>query len=410
MNKENLFINVTAATLAVGTEVTDGQIIDRNSAWISQRLARVGVKVVEHRAVADDRVDIARALRELSTRVDLLFVTGGLGPTTDDFTRDILAECFARPLEYNEESWQQILAKFKARGTPVSSTQRQQCYFPRGARILENPAGTANGFCFDVEPKGVRVYALPGPPSEVAAVWEKNLVDESESWVPSVRRDVLHIYRCLGKGEGELSDLTEAALKGSGLRIGYRAHVPYVEIKLWMTAEEKEKASNFLEALEKAIGPWLVGRDDEDLAQTWMTQVLAHEAQGFRVRFRDFASGGVLQERVLERLRASKLWEAALPLTIETVFSEFSVEEMASMTGAVSAKTESVDKHLNLVLWANEERRVWFLAVQRPGREQTIIEIQPPYIYKLRSERARRYVTERVLLELVRHEGVLFGG
>jgi len=90
-----------AATLAVGTEVVDGQITDRNSGWISQMVSEAGVQVIEHRAVADDRQDISRALKELSERADLLFVTGGLGPTSDDFTRELISEVFNKPLEFD---------------------------------------------------------------------------------------------------------------------------------------------------------------------------------------------------------------------------------------------------------------------------------------------------------------------
>ncbi|HVK61905.1 MAG TPA: molybdopterin-binding protein, partial [Bdellovibrionales bacterium] len=94
-------IDYRAATLAVGTELTDGQVLDRNSAWLSRKLAAAGLEVIEHRAVADDRKTISVALGEITRKVSHLFVTGGLGPTSDDFTREVLADYFGRPLKFD---------------------------------------------------------------------------------------------------------------------------------------------------------------------------------------------------------------------------------------------------------------------------------------------------------------------
>jgi nicotinamide-nucleotide amidase len=176
-----------AATLAVGTEITDGQIVDRNSAWISKKLTDAGVDVVEHRAVADDRAEIERALRELSERVDVLFVTGGLGPTSDDFTREILAKFCGRELEFDDGSWKHIEQRFATRGLPAKPIQRQQCFYPKGSRVLKNNAGTANAFSFDHTEgaRGVRVYAMPGPPVEIATVWDEQRDRKTHASRPS---------------------------------------------------------------------------------------------------------------------------------------------------------------------------------------------------------------------------------
>ncbi len=375
-------MTIQAATLAVGTEVTDGQIIDRNSAWISAKLVRAGVQVVEHRAVADDREDIRRALRELSARVDHLFVTGGLGPTSDDFTRDLLSEVYGRPLEFDPASWKHIEDRLRERGIQAKEIQKQQCYFPRGARILLNTAGTANAFSFDGEVVGagdkVKVYALPGPPAEIAAVWEKNLASEIEALTPENEREELMIFRCLGRGESDIAELTEEAIRGSGLRVGYRAHLPYVEVKLWV--RDRARAKSTLDRVQTALSTWIVNRDEQDATDALIEKLRA----GSPVLIQDSATGGVLQERILLRLREKKLAEGQIPLTIQTSWSK-------------PPSTEALDSVDFLQIKTDEAQAKWLVS-WRNSQNSGTLEVSPTFNYKLATERARRYITEKALL------------
>jgi molybdenum cofactor synthesis domain-containing protein len=335
---------VIAATLAIGTEVTDGQIIDRNSAWISAKLVQAGIQVIEHRAVADDRQSIELALRELSARVDLLFVTGGLGPTSDDITRDLLSFVFARELEFDDESWRHLCAQFNSRGIQVGENQKRQCFYPKGCRVLTNPAGTANAFSFDQSKKegGVlRVFALPGPPSEVAAVWELNLNTEIESLVAKENRDELILLRLLGRGEG----------------------------------------------LESELKPWLVNRNDEDVADQLIDRAMAGE----RIRVIDAATGGRLTERIAMRIHERKQYESASRLIIESHLT----------APSVLAPSPGVDQNETLIqLSADRSRDVWTLRVKDSGRTEFVVEERPVYGHKVFSERGRKFITEKMLIHL----------
>lgn len=367
---------IRAATLAVGTEVVDGQILDRNSAWISAKIVYAGIQVIEHRAVPDDRADIRRALKELGERVDLLFVTGGLGPTSDDFTRDLLAEFATQPLEFDPASWKHIEDTLSSRGIQAREIQKQQCYFPRGACVLKNPVGTANAFSFKAG--AVKVYALPGPPTEIAAIWDLNMLTEIEALIPPAERERLMILRCLGKGESDIAELTEAAIRGSGIRVGYRAHLPYVEVKLWY--RNRQEVEGVFSAVEAALKPWIVSRDDEDAADLLINPVVG----GRSVQVWDFATGGVLQERILLRLRDRKLNEGRLPLQIVTAW------------GSSIVPTIEGD-FLKIELDAKQSG--WVVTWKLNGKSGSL-EVAPAFKYKLESERARRYVTEKALLAL----------
>ena len=116
--------SIRVATLAVGTEITDGQILDRNSQWLSERMLEFSCEIVEHRAVPDDREKILRGLNDLSAQSDVLFVTGGLGPTSDDFTRECVADFLRQPLVWNEEAWAWAEERLKSRGSPITDNQK----------------------------------------------------------------------------------------------------------------------------------------------------------------------------------------------------------------------------------------------------------------------------------------------
>jgi molybdenum cofactor synthesis domain-containing protein len=138
-----------AAVLSVGSELLLGDLTDSNATWISARLRDRGVTVVHHVAVADDVAAIVDALRWLAGRADLVIVGGGLGPTSDDLTRDAVAAALGVDLEVREDLEAAIVARFAAMGRPMAERNRRQAYVPRGARAAL-PVGTAPAFAVDL--------------------------------------------------------------------------------------------------------------------------------------------------------------------------------------------------------------------------------------------------------------------
>jgi nicotinamide-nucleotide amidase len=385
-----------AGTLAVGTEVTDGQILDRNSAWISQKLTGLGVQILEHRAVPDDRELIAKALGDLRSSCDLLFVTGGLGPTSDDFTREILAEEFSLlPLQFDQGSWQHVQDTLRSRGVQVSKSQEKQCYFPQNVKVLTNRAGTANAFCFQADE--LQVFALPGPPSEIAMVWKESIAAMLEQIVPQSEREKLLIWRCLGKAEADLADLTEEIFAGTGLRLGYRAHMPYVEIKVWVKASDVALHQDRFKQLEKQIAPWLVNRDHQDLAEDFFKSLDTKAP----LKVYDHATRGILAERLTERLNAKKnenTNEKLEPAQVQIIsgFSEAGLESVGA-TEAWQADIVAQNSPQILALALSADAKTWILGAKTSQMPLTWVNVPPPYSYDLRAERARRYVSEKCL-------------
>jgi len=281
-----------AAILAVGTELTSGQTVNSNAAVISSRLDDIGIEVVEHRTVADDRKRIHQCLLELTSQCDLLVVTGGLGPTADDFTREEVARASGHELSWNETIWKQVQGRLNAAGVRVAESNRQQCFFPKSADILQNPAGTAAGFRIQVG--SCQWVVLPGPPREVDAIWNASLAGWIESLAPGRHLELL-TWQCLGKSEAELGEITEHALQGSGLLTGYRAHRPYIEIKVWVPLPRSPEHSAALSVLERQLSPWIVQKPGEIAPIEQLFEALAKH--GTKVILHEVGLDGLLVDR-----------------------------------------------------------------------------------------------------------------
>jgi nicotinamide-nucleotide amidase len=381
---------VKAATLAIGTEITDGQITDRNSTWISDRCTAAGLDVVEHRAVPDDRSMIAQALRELSEKSDYLFVTGGLGPTSDDMTRDLVADVFQSPLEYDEASWQKIEKRFAARGALAKPIQQQQCFFPKGSTLLENPAGTANAFSLSVvwNKRPLFVVVLPGPPAEIAAIWDLRLAQRLESVVPMEAREDLVVWQTLGLGEGDIAEKVEAAVAGSGLRIGYRVHLPFVEVKLWARSADANKAKPFIDRINDSLATWTVGRGKSDSADC----LIRSSFGGRDIVILDLITGGYLQSRLMERLAAFRKSnpglesKGSLRVTTLLLANELSKAEQAA------AEKESDSIFLSLV--PDDANKGW--VVKLSGSLTQTLAVEPTPLYNFGTERGHKYMAEKM--------------
>lgn len=163
-----------AIIISVGDELTLGQVVDTNSAWLSARLAEMGVLTRSHLTVPDDQEAIIRVTRSAVELADLVVITGGLGPTQDDLTRQALAELQGVPLVLHAPSLARIERFFKDLGRVMSASNRQQAMAPAGAIILDNPRGTAPGLRLTIG--RALVFAMPGVPFEMKAMFDQHLV------------------------------------------------------------------------------------------------------------------------------------------------------------------------------------------------------------------------------------------
>ena len=383
-----------AVYLAIGTELTSGQITNRNAAWISKRLEESGIPVAWHLAVPDDRSLMTEAMELGSRHGRLVFITGGLGPTTDDFTRDVVAEWWGAKLEWHQPSWDRIVERLKRRGLVPPESSRQQAYFPVGARVLQNREGTADGFL--LERDGLAVVVLPGPPREIEAVWK----DHVGPWLLEKYGGFAPIrplkWQVLGRSEAELGDWVEEAISGSGLITGYRATPPYVEVKIWLPAGramEEPAIARALHALESKLAPWTITRNEEDLLDRFFA---AHEGA---LRFVDGATRGWLSDRLWTWARSSearmKLFESR-KVEIVQLPPVPAAAAVAFVQGELNAAPE---ERTTLVLGAIDPYQEFPWGIRKPVPGGSRIEIRGqrcPYQSFLR-ERQEKYQVEWLL-------------
>jgi molybdenum cofactor synthesis domain-containing protein len=369
--------------------VTDGQIIDRNSAWISGRLVHHGIEITEHRAVPDDRGAIRLALEDLVQTNDLLFVTGGLGPTSDDFTREVLAETFHKPLKYDAAAWTHIETRFQARGARPSPIQKQQCYFPEDSEILTNSAGTAHAFKIKVA--AVQVFALPGPPREIEVVWRDHIESVVADLVPLAHREQLILFRTIGIGEGLIAEQVEDLIRGQDLRVGYRAHVPYVEVKLWVNNSKAKELAPVLAAVEKALKPHLANRNHEDAVDG----LKAALKRGLQIRILDRATHGLLQSRIQESLDRDGLFEE-----MTKAGGAISIATEWNGTPAAQGNVKPTSQEIAVTISTHPDRKKWQMTTENAQGQRTELELLPTALYNTSHERGRRFLTEKVLFAL----------
>ncbi len=214
--------HATASILSIGDELTLGQNLDTNSRWISDRLLALGILTVEHVTVPDDAARTAQALRRLGASSDLVISTGGLGPTSDDLTREALAQASGSPLVEDTEALARIEAWFTRARRPMPPLNRTQARRPQGATCMENTAGTAPGLHATID--GVDVFCLPGPPREMTAMFERSVLPRLRPPAGQVHTRALHSFG-LGESEvatrlGDLMDRTRTPLVGTTVSEG----------------------------------------------------------------------------------------------------------------------------------------------------------------------------------------------
>jgi nicotinamide-nucleotide amidase len=301
-----------AAIVTIGTEITDGQIINSNSQWIAQRLQEFHIPVSLHISAPDDAEAMKKSFQFAKEQADLIFIAGGLGPTSDDITRDILSDFLSLPLELCAHSWQEVKTKLEARNVILREGHQRQCLFPRGAQSLNNDYGVAPGFYLEHQQK--HFWILPGPPPEIYSIWEKHIssqLSKSFSQVPQLK---LKTWLCLGLAESELAHQTEMffAEKKFKKHLGYRLQVPYVEIKLWYE-EKSPEARSAINQFTETLKDYYVG-DDIVSINSQLAQKLLKQAP---LLIEDQASSGFLLERlnqIVGPIRENKITYCLGPL------------------------------------------------------------------------------------------------
>ncbi len=223
---------MNAAIFTIGTEITDGQITDRNAQWISEQLTDFGVDVLLHASLPDDKDQIVRFLKAVAEPFDVVIFSGGLGPTSDDLTRFAVAEYVSLPLFIDESSWNRIFERLSTRNITIRDEHKTQAMIFKGSRALSNNAGSAPGIHLEYRNKDF--FLLPGPPQELQSIWNDHIAPFFKS-KNIQNQQKLKKWMCEGIVESELAHITDSFFKNKSyvIKTGFRLHRPMVEAKVW---------------------------------------------------------------------------------------------------------------------------------------------------------------------------------
>lgn len=241
---------ITAEVLAIGDELLFGQTLDTNSHWISTRLTEGGIRVVRRTTIGDNETDILQAFAQAEQRADMVLITGGLGPTSDDLTKPCLAKYFNCELKIHEEALAEITAFFEQRGRTMTETNRMQAALPVCCEKITNTLGTAPGMWF--ERNGKVFVSMPGVPHEMKKMMEDTVLPKIKNKF-NPPRIVHRIIRTAGIGESFLADKLSEWEKQlpAHIRLAYLPGLGEVKLRLTATGENEQALH---EQLQKQVG------------------------------------------------------------------------------------------------------------------------------------------------------------
>lgn len=256
-----------AEHIAVGSEILLGQITNGHARTVSLALAAEGFHLYHHSAVGDNLARLKKEFADAGTRSNVVIVTGGLGPTDDDLTKEALADFLQRPLEVSAEATSHLEAYFANRNKPMPEENKKQALCIVGGSIIPNPYGTAPGQY--IEDNGVQYFLLPGPPLEMVPMLENHVLPRLRSAFGGGQVLVSRVLHFCGVGESEVDEQIRDLTQGSNPTVAPLASEGEMLLRITATGDHQETAAGLIEPVERTLrqlfSSYIYGVDDETL-------------------------------------------------------------------------------------------------------------------------------------------------
>lgn len=339
--------------VSVGTELLLGDIVNTNTAYLSKELAALGLGVFRQTTVGDNRERLLKTLESAFLENDTVIITGGLGPTDDDITKECAAEYFGREFYFHEYSWVKILERLTRAGRNIiTENNKKQAMIPEGAIVLENYCGTAPGII--IEENNKRIVLMPGPPREIRDMFEKSVKPYLEKF--SSKQFISKYVRFYGIGESLLETKIKDIMDNqTNPTLALYAKTGEVLLRITASGDDKGECEQLinkqLEEIEKRVGKYiyLVGDEDISSTQTEMNTVVANLLieNKFTISIAESLTGGKISSMLVEKSGISEaLLEGIVCYSNKSKINTLGVrEETLAKFGAVS---EEVAKEMAL--------------------------------------------------------------
>ncbi len=295
-----------AEIICVGTEILMGNIVNTNAAYIAEGLASIGVSCFYQSVVGDNDARLCEVFKEAAKRADVVILSGGLGPTEDDLTKETVADVMAKKLILDDKAWKQIQKFFEKRNLTLTDNNKKQAMVPEGSKVLYNKNGTAPGII--VEGDDVTAIMLPGPPGELIPMWDDQVVP----YLKSISKEAFYseTVKICGSGESlvetELKDLIDAQVNPT---IATYAHTGEVHVRVTAKAESEKEAHKLVKPVVKEIkkrfGSKIFTTDEKVTLEAAIMQLLNENKLTLSVA--ESLTGGMTASRLINVPGASEI-------------------------------------------------------------------------------------------------------
>jgi nicotinamide-nucleotide amidase len=331
--KASMLGRVKIECITTGSELLLGQVLNSHPGYLSGRLATMGLALARQTSVTDGKEAIGEVVKEAWGRSDLVIVTGGLGPTSDDVTREAVAGFLGKEMKFHPEILEKILGYFQRRGLHAPEMVRLQAMVPEGMEVLPNEMGTAPGLLW--EEKGKILVLLPGPPRELGPMFEAWVEPRLRGWAKPAQ--VTKVVRVAGIGESAVQERCEAELRKLGVgEIGYCARPGEVDVRL--RGADLKILEDGVKMLRKIFGEAVYGEGGETMEQV-VVGLLAKLGQWVSVA--ESCTGGLVAHRLTNVPGASAVVDRTFVTYANRAKSEVLgvPAELIAACGAVSRET-----------------------------------------------------------------------
>ena len=322
--------------LAVGTELLFGQTVNTNATFLSDKLNHMGFDVMYHFVVGDNPARLKAKLAEAFSDTDLVIMTGGLGPTQDDLTKEMVAEYMGRGMYLDEKVMEQLRGFFEKRGRTMTENNVKQAYLPEGCTPFYNASGTAPGFALSID--GKTAICLPGPPRELKWLWENGVREYLEQFME--KKMYYRVIRTIGIGESDLETLLMPVIDGqTDPTVATYAKEGECTLRVASQRDTAEEAEEAVDAMIKRIyelaGEYIYSCDDEDLNEV-VVRIL--KEKGLKIVSAESCTGGLFPVAITDVAGASEVMSSAyITYSNESKINEIGVPaELIEKYGVVS--------------------------------------------------------------------------
>jgi nicotinamide-nucleotide amidase len=329
-------MSLAVEILSTGDELLTGQVVDTNSPWLMDRLWDLGLMVGRKTLVGDDRADLAAAIRETCARADVVVMSGGMGPTEDDLTSEVVAEVLGVPLEVHAPSVRAIEERFRTMGRLLTPNNLEQARFPRGAEVIPNRFGTAPGFTARVG--RATIYCLPGVPVEFRGLCDEAVIPRISSRLGDV--PAARVLKLIGVGESHADQAMRPVIEdpaNGDVRFGFRAHWPEVHVKWSVPGPDAPRRADAIAArVRELFGDRAWGEGKEELPGLVVARLAA---RGERLAVAESCTGGLVAELVTRVPGASAVFDLGV-----VAYANAAKERVVGVPGSLLAAHGAVSE------------------------------------------------------------------